>query len=60
MPRRIMHGLLGFALLVTCGVGVAAQQTSEPKTGQTPEPKSGPIPDPPGGQTPSRHPFLRE
>ena len=52
MPRRIMHGLLGFALLVTCGVGVAAQQTSEPKTGQTPEPKSGPIPDPPGGQTP--------
>ncbi len=43
MPRRV-SGLLGFALLVTCGGGAAAQQTTESKAGQ--------IPDPPGGQTP--------
>lgn len=43
MPRR-MHGLLGFALLVTYAGGAAAQQTADTKPVQ--------IPDPPGGQTP--------
>jgi len=43
MLRR-MNGLLGLALLVTCGGGAAAQQTNDTKPAQ--------IPDPPGGQTP--------
>ena len=43
MPRR-MHGLLGFALLVACAGGAAAQQAVDTKPAQ--------IPDPPGGQTP--------
>lgn len=55
MPRRL-HGLLGFALLITFGGGAAAQQTSDTKPAQIPDPSLGQtprqIPDPPGGQTP--------
>jgi outer membrane protein len=56
MPPRI-HGLLGFALLVTLGGEAAAQQTPDKKPAQLPDPQTKnmqavPIPGPPGGQTP--------
>ncbi|MCW3097481.1 MAG: outer rane efflux protein [Chthonomonadaceae bacterium] len=56
MPRRI-HGLLGFALLVTLGGEAAAQQTPDKNPAQIPDPQTKniptvPLPDPSGGQTP--------